>query len=66
MLWEMTAEEVSERESKVREYRTFTRDPRKKIIGILMDMSVGGFGMLEALAEKKADEILKEFTAFTL
>jgi hypothetical protein len=62
MLFELTKEQVAENAAKVREYRTFNRDPKKRIMGILMDTSVGGFGLHENGAEKKADEILKEFT----
>jgi hypothetical protein len=65
-LWEMSEEESKEREAKVREYRLFSRDPKKRIMGILMDLHVGGIGMWEEHAEKKADQILNEFTAFTL
>jgi len=62
----MTQEQINEQEAKVREYRVFSRDPKKRIMGILMDTSVGHSGLYEDVAEKKADEILKEFTAFTL
>jgi hypothetical protein len=62
----MSKEERDELDAKIREYRVFSRDPKKKIMGILMDMNVGGIGMYEETAEAKADEILKEFTAFTL
>lgn len=61
-LWAMTDGQVKEHEAKVREYRD-SRDPKKRIVGILMDMNVGGFGMWEENADKKADEILKEFRA---
>jgi len=66
MLRESSQEEIDARRAKVREYRLFSRDPRKRLIGILMDTSVGDLGLWEATAEKKADEILKEFTCFTI
>jgi hypothetical protein len=65
-MWEMTKEEFEALEAKVREYRAFSPDPKKRIMGILMDLKVGGMGVFESVAEAKADEILKEFTAFTL
>lgn len=65
MIQEMSAKDVEEMNAKVREYRD-SRNPKRKIIGILMDTGVGSVGLYESDAEKKAEEILKEFTAFTL
>lgn len=53
--------EENAREKKARDLRR-SRDPKERLIGILMDISVGGISFYEGYASAKAEEILKEFT----
>ena len=57
MLRELTKEEKEEGEARLAELRA-SPSTEDRIVAILMDSSVGGFGSSEKMARAKADEIL--------
>ena len=60
MFLEMSDEESQKWKRRVQELSE-SSDTEDRIVAILMDSAIGGFGMIEETARKKAKELLQRF-----